>query len=202
MRVGFIFECGPNGADVQVCRNLVARIRPEIEFVPRTLDNKPNLVRECGPMSGVLLQDCVHVVIIWDLYPAWRERGIRPCRYQDRQDIFQSLTDAGADQNRISLVCIREELEGWLLADKRALQTVIAGMKHPHQVGRIKNYGSPDSIQKPKTKLIQLFQRELGRGRRYIDYQHAKMIVEAIPDLQRIRRSVSFQRLSDIVVGL
>ena len=55
MRVGFIFECGPNGADVQVCRNLVARLRPEIEFVPRTLDNKPNLVRECGPVAGVLL---------------------------------------------------------------------------------------------------------------------------------------------------
>ncbi len=55
MRVGFIFECGPKGADVQVCQNLVARLKPEIEFVSRTLDNKPNLVNECDPVTDVLL---------------------------------------------------------------------------------------------------------------------------------------------------
>jgi len=199
VRVGFIFECGPKGADVQVCQNLVHRLRPEIEFVSRTLDVKVNLIRECGPVARVLLQDCEQVIIIWDLFPPWCKTA--PCLHQDRVDIFQSLQDAAVDQSRVSLVCVHEELEAWLLADKRALQTVIARFKRPHQVGRIKNYGSPDSIQKPKTKLNQLFQHELGRGRRYNDLQHAKMIVEAIPDLRRIRRSLSFQRFRDFIVG-
>jgi hypothetical protein len=199
VRVGFIFECGPKEADVQVCETLVCRLRPEIEFVSRTLDNKPNLVWECGPVARVLLQDCEQVIIIWDLFPPWRETA--PCLHQDRVDIFQSLQNEVVDKSKVSLVCVHEELEAWLLADKRALQTVIARFKHPHKVGRIKNYSSPDSIQKPKTKLNQLFQYELGRGRRYNDFQHAKMIVEAIPDFQRIRRSGSFLRFRDVIIG-
>lgn len=75
-------------------------------------------------------------------------------------------------------------------------------MKHPHALGTIKNYRNPDTIQKPKTKLTQLFQRELGRRRKYVDSRDAKRIVAAIPDLNKIRRSISFQRFHDILTGL
>jgi hypothetical protein len=200
VRIGFIYECGPRGADVDVCQNLAVRLKAGIECVARTLDNKQNLVRECGPVASLLLQECEHVLIIWDLFPPWRETA--PCLHQDRMDIFESLDNAGVDQAKVSLVCIREELEAWLLADKRALQTVLAGMKHPHPLGTIKNYRNPDTIQKPKTRLTQLFQRELGRRRKYVDSRDAKRIVEAIPDFQKIRRSVSFQRFHDILTGL
>jgi len=152
------------------------------------------------PVAMVLLQECEHVIIIWDLFPPWRDAV--PCLHQDRVDIFTSLDNAGVDRTKVSLVCIREELEAWLLADKRALQTVLAGMKHPHPLGTIKNYRNPDTIQKPKTKLTQLFQRELGRRRKYVDSRDAKRIVSAIPDFSKIRRSVSFQRFHDILTGL
>ncbi len=200
MKIGFIYECGPQGADVDVCRNLAVRMKSEIECVARTLDNKANLVRECGPVAKVLLQECEHVFIIWDLFPPWREAV--PCLHQDRVDIFESLGSAGVDLEKVSLVCIREELEAWLLADKRALQTVLARMKHPHPLGTIKNYRDPDSIPQPKTKLTQLFQRELGTRRKYVDSRDAKRIVEAIPDFQKIRRSSSFRRFHDILTGL
>jgi len=200
VKIGFIYECGPDGADVQVCHYLASQMKSGIECVARTLNNKPNLVRECGPVAKVLLQECEHVFIIWDLFPPWREAA--PCLHQDRVDIFESLDNAEVDQERVSLVCIREELEAWLLADKRALQTVLARMKHPHPLGTLKNYSNPDMVPQPKTKLIQLFQRELGKRRKYVDVRDAKRIVEAIPDFQKIRRSSSFRRFHDILTGL
>ena len=200
MKIGFIYECGPKGADVDVCQNLAARLKPEIKCIARTLDNKQNLVRECGPVASLLLQNCEHVVIIWDLFPPWREAA--PCLHQDRGDIFESLDNAGVDQAKVSLVCIREELEAWLLADKRALQKVLGRMKHPHPLGTLKNYSNPDMVPQPKTKLIQLFQRELGKRRKYVDSRDAKRIVSAIPDFNKIRRSASFQRFHDIITGL
>ncbi len=200
MKIGFIFECGPKGADIDVCQNLAARVKPDIECIPMTLDNKSNLVRECGLVASVLLQDCEHVLIIWDLFPPWRETA--PCLHQDRVDIFDSLDDAGVDRTKVFLVCIREELEAWLLADKRALQVVLGKMKRPHPLGQIKKYKKPDSIPQPKTKLMQLFQRELGKTRKYVDFRDAKKIVKAIPDFTQIRRSTSFQRFYDIIVAL
>jgi hypothetical protein len=43
MKIGFIFECGPEGPDVQVCHYLVQMLDPAIEFVPSTLDNNNKL---------------------------------------------------------------------------------------------------------------------------------------------------------------
>ena len=89
MKIGFIFECGPEGPDVQVCRHLVHSLDPAIKFISSTLNDKRNLVENCGAVAKVLLDECEKVIIVWDLYPAWRERGVRPCRYEDRQRNFR-----------------------------------------------------------------------------------------------------------------
>lgn len=202
MKVGFIFECGRDGPDVQVCRHLVARLDPEIEFVPSTLDNKPNLIEDCGKVAKVLLEDCEKVIIVWDLYPAWREKGIRPCRYEDRQAIFQSLRSENVDLDNVFLVCIQEELEAWLLADHRAVTAMLQSLKHPHPVGRIPRFSNPDRIRNPKTRLTRIFNQELGPRQRYVDYRHAILIVREIVDFSRIRRSDSFKRFAHKVAGL
>ena len=36
-RVGFIFECGRDGADYKVCRHLLGRLNPKIEVVPSVM---------------------------------------------------------------------------------------------------------------------------------------------------------------------
>lgn len=196
MKVGFIFECGREGPDVKVCRHLFGQLKPGVEFIPRTLDNKPNLIEHCGAVARELLKQCVKVSIIWDLFPPWRERGIKPCRREDRTAILQSLRSEGVDLNKIVLVCIQEELEAWLLADHRAVSAMIAPLKHPHPIGRISKFPNPDGIRNPKARLTKIFNQELGPKRRYVDYQHAIRIAEQIQDFQRLRRSDSFRRFA------
>jgi hypothetical protein len=202
MKIGFIFECGPEGSDVQVCRHLVHKFDPTIEFVSSTLDNKKNLVEDCGAVAKALLDECGKVIVVWDLYPAWREKGMKPCRHEDRQAIFQSLQAENVDLDKVFLVCIQEELEAWLLSDYRAVTAMLQPLKHPHPVNRIKRFSNPDSIKNPKKRLTKIFTRELGPRRRYVDYQHALLIAREIADFTKIRRSDSFQRFAFKVAGV
>ena len=132
--------------------------------------------------------------MILEFYPAWREKGLKPCRFQDRQDIFASLRAQNINLNRVILICIREELEAWLMADIRAVTAIIAKLKHPHNVGKIPQSRKPDNILKPKIKLIKIFNQELGY--RYVDTRHALLIARAIPDCSKIKRSESFRRFA------
>lgn len=85
MKVGFVFECGPKGADVQVCEYLAMAIRSGIVPVSRTLDNKANLLRDAGRVAAALLADgCERVLIVWDLRPAWPDKKAKPCRHDER----------------------------------------------------------------------------------------------------------------------
>ncbi|MFO7556885.1 MAG: DUF4276 family protein [Desulfobacterales bacterium] len=202
MKVGFIFECGPEGPDVQVCRHLVHKLDPTIEFVSSTLDNKKKLVEDCGAVAKVLLDECEKIIVVWDLYPAWRERGVRPCRHEDRLAIFQSLQAEHVDLDKVFLVCIQEELEAWLLADDRAIAAMLQPLKHPHPVSRITKFSNPDSIRNPKQRLTRIFTQELGSRRLYVDYRHALLIAREIADFTKIRRSDSFKRFALKTVGL
>ncbi len=202
MKIGFIFECGPEGPDVRVCRHLVHKLDPTIEFVSSTLDNKKNLVEDCGAVAKILLNECKKIIIIWDLYPAWRPKGVKPCRYGDRQSIFQSLQAENVNLNKVFLVCIKEMLEAWLLADYRAVTAMLRPLKHPHPVGRISRFSNPDSIRNPKQRLTRIFTQELGPRRRYVDYRHALLIAREISDFTKIRRSNSFKRFALKTAGL
>ena len=119
-----------------------------------------------------------------------------------RKAIFQSLEAERINLDRVFLVCIQEELEAWLLADHRAVTAMLRPLKYPHLVGRISKFRNPDNIANPKKRLTQLFTRELGAGRRYVDYQHAIKIAMEIRDFQRMRRSPSFQRFALKVCGV
>jgi len=175
---------------------------PAIEFVPSTLDNKKKLVEDCGTVARVLLDECEKVIIVWDLYPAWRERGMRPCRHEDRQAIFRSLQSENVDLSKVFPVCIQEELEAWLLADNRAVTAMLKPLKRPHPVGRIPKYSNPDRIRNPKTTLTRIFNHELGDNRRYVDYQHAILIARQISNFSKIRHSDSFKRFAFKTAGL
>lgn len=75
MKIGMIFECGPDGTDRKVCENLARRLQSDIEIVSVTLDNKPKLLAECGLTATTLIRaGCEKIVIVWDLYQSGRPR--------------------------------------------------------------------------------------------------------------------------------
>ena len=69
-KVGFVFECGPDGPDYQVCKHFLNRLNPQVEMDPVFMDNAGKLRAECGPPTAALLETCERVVIVWDLTPA------------------------------------------------------------------------------------------------------------------------------------
>jgi len=200
-KVGFIFECGRDGPDFKVIQHFLGRLNPKIRMEARFLDNKRRLLEDCGAVAARLIRDdkCSRVVVTWDLVPAW---GGTACRHDDRELASASLAAAGVPPDRTLLLCVERELECWLMADSRALKSVLAKFKHPHEVGDFVERKMPDrQIGRPKTELIGLFVRELGRGRKYVDRDHALVLAQAVPDWTRLRRSVSFCRFATKVAG-
>jgi hypothetical protein len=190
MKLGFILECGPQGADLKVCKNLVDRIMPKSQATFKTLDVKPKLVSGCGAVAKQLIDDgCERVYIIWDLYPAWRVKGMKPCRKEDRDNIFDSLNKAQVPLERVHLICIEQELESWLIADGRALSEFLS---RPTILVKIKDSKEPDKVQNPKKYLTKHFCQN-GKGI-YTDYLHAEKLVGLIPDFQKLKKSETFKR--------
>jgi len=195
MKVGFIVECGPEGAETKVIPHLAGRIAPALELEkPVTMDSKKKLRRECGSYAKKLLeQGCLRVLILWDLLPDWGEFEGKGCRHDDKEQILQSLKNAGikANDKRIRLICIEKMMEAWLIADDRATSEFLSTKAHPVKNGRCKN---PEWVDDPKAALNTLFEQSRSKYRRYVDRDHAIRIARLMPDLTRMLQSASFCR--------
>lgn len=191
MKVGFIFECGPQGADKHVCEYLAQQISPGIMPVSRTLDNKPNLLKDAGKVAAALLADgCERVLIVWDLRPAWPNKNNKPCRKTECDSILEAIDNAGIAGHPVFLVCIEQELESWLLADEGKISCYLSTNAHPYTANRVRK---PDIVSKPKAVMMNHFKR--ARGWRYEDRIHAIKVLKASDiNLRRLRRSSSFAR--------
>lgn len=190
MKVGMIFECGPIGADAKVIPCLARLINPGIDIVIRTLNNKPNLLENCGEQVDELLKEgCERVVIVWDLYPAWRVRGGKPCRKEDREAIAESLKKAKVTSPDVFLVCIEEELEAWLLMDREAIKQTLDIKLH-----KVKDYKTPEQVSNPKKELDKIFQA--AKKGRYIDYVHAERIARKMTNVKCLKKCPTFVRFA------
>lgn len=190
--IGLIYECGPQGADKQVCEYLIEQIKPGVKVSSRTLDNKENLLRDAGKVAAQLLQDgCSCVLIVWDLRPAWPDMKNKPCRHAERQTLMTTLAEAGVSSDApVYLICIEQELESWLLANERSIAALLSTDAHPYRMSRVR---SPDTVPMPKAVLFKHFKN--ARGWRYDDKVDAIRVLRAADiDLGRLRRSISFAR--------
>ncbi len=189
MKIGFIFECGPEGADKQVCEYLACEIRPDITPLSRTLDNKPRLLQDCGLVAAKLLEDgCERVLIVWDLRPAWP--GKKACRKVERDAVLASLAKAGIADKPVFLVCIEQELESWLLADEQKISAYLSTAAHAYEAPQVKK---PDREPNPKSVMMNHFKD--ARGLRYEDRTHAiKILRSGNTNLKKLRRSSTFSR--------
>jgi len=198
-KVGFIFECGPQGADKQVCEYLAAKVVPGIILVSRTLDDKKSLLNDAGKVAAELLADgCERVLIVWDLRPAWPDKKHKPCRRGERLAILDAVAKAGVADKPVFLVCVEQELESWLLADEAKIAAYLSTAAHPYnKVSRVKN---PDRVPNPKAVMMNHF--KTARGWRYEDRTHAiKVMMATDIDLRKLRRSPSFCRFEEKLVN-
>ena len=190
MKVGFIVECGPKGAEVNVIPYLARLVDQSFEVDnPVSLDDKDKLRRDCGPWVKKLLdRGCERVLIVWDLMPDWGEYEGRGCRHDDKEQIARSLARAGLDpaDPRIKVVCIEQMLESWVLADNQAVSGFLSTPEHHLPVPKCKD---PDSIRSPEAVLNRSFRT--SRFRKYRDLDHAFGIIKKA-QLNRLRRSDSF----------
>jgi hypothetical protein len=192
MSIGFIFECGPQGADKLVCEHLAAHLRPGVKVSSRTLNNKKDLLQDAGKVAAQLLKDgCQCVLIVWDLRPAWPDKNDKPCRADERQQILKTLVDAGVPMGApVYPVCIEQELESWLLACHRAISAHLSTAAHPYPVKRVR---APDEVTQPKSAMLRHFKQ--AKGWIYDDKVDAVRVLKAADiDLGCLRRSVSFAR--------
>ena len=190
MKLGLILECQNKGADQNVCEHLARMLVADIEIVTRAMDNKPNLIKDCGVVAAQLLKDgCDKVLIIWDLHPATHGSSNKPCVVEDCDQILKKLAEANVAGN-VHLVCIEKMLEAWLLADGRALTNFFTTPTHVPE--RIKDEKTPDTIDDPKRKMMKHFRK--NRRGEYNGSVHAEKIVRNIADFSRLRRSATFRR--------
>ncbi len=191
MTIGFIFECGPQGADKQVCEYLATLLKPGTRFISRTLDNKLKLLEGAAAVAKKLLeQGCERVLIVWDLRPAWPDKKDKPCRAKERKILLDGLNKEGLRNAAVYLVCIEQELESWLLASDHAISAFLSTPAHPYQAKKVKR---PDQEANPKAVMNNHF--TAARGTRYEDRVHAVKVLKAAGlDWKRLRRSASFAR--------
>lgn len=199
MKVGFILECGPDGADAKVCRHLIDMInqlhQTDIAInEPVTLGDKPSLIKDCGTAAKKLLDvdKCDRVVIVFDVdsKKSWNKGR---CLATDRKDIFAALDLEGIDKTKVFLVGIIRELESWLIADGRALEAFLQ-LVTKRNPGRIASPRNTEHQADPKAWLNRLFREHWGQRRKYIDREHAEMIVKKLPDFREIKKCPTFKR--------
>lgn len=194
MKIGMIFECGPNGADKKIYEYLAKLLRPDVEVSHLFLDNKPKLIGQCGEAAKALLEleGRERVLILWDLCPPWKEKRAKACRRNDCNLIRESLTNAGLTSQQlqcIHLVCIEKELETFLLADKQAICTYLSGLIN--RDCRVPNIKHPERELNPKDVLYRIFQT--NGCRKYEDLKDAEKMIKLVK-IEKLRVCSSFVR--------
>jgi hypothetical protein len=198
MKIGMITEGGPQSSDLKVCEKFARQLNPnivDIRSIP--LGNKRDLIDNCGTTASLLIeQGCDVVLIIWDLYPPWGEKGQKPCRKKDSEEIQSSLqnADVKVPPHNVYLICIEAELEEWLLYDRSALSSVLSTPTHPVNIRNIPKGGI-----NPKGVLRKLF-KEKGK-KTYNEVYSAEKIANEISNLNKLKRCPSFARFAFKITG-
>jgi hypothetical protein len=182
------------GADKKVYEYLAKQLRPDIEICSVTLDSKPKLTEQCGSEAKALLElaGCERVLILWDLYPPWKEKKKKPCRHNDCNLIRESLAKAGLTSQQLQcvhLVCIEKELETFLLTDEQAIRTYLGGLIN--RDCKVPNIKHPEREPNPKDVLYRIFQT--NGCRKYEDLKHAEKMIKLVR-IEKLRVCLSFVR--------
>jgi len=199
-KIGFVLECGEDGADHQVLRFVLPLLREGVTPVFNCAVNKGALFRECAKrVEGLLtIERCDHVFVVWDLIPPEvRDADGKKSCVAEAEALRARLRPQ--DRRRTSLVCISQELEAWLLTDGTAIEEYLS--RPGHKAPRIADEKHPERVANPKTALNKMFQAARGRYFEYSDTDHAIELVKRAK-LSKYDSAQSFARLRAKLAGV
>ncbi len=199
-KVGFVLECGEDGADHQVLRFVLPLLRGNVTPVFNFAVNKGVLFRECAKrVEGLLVNDrCDRVFVVWDLIPPEvRDAQGRKSCVAETEDLRSRLRSQ--DRQHTTLLCISQELEAWLLTDGTSIEDYLSRPSHPSP--RIADEKRPERVPNPKKTLNGHFHAARGPTFDYSDTDHAIELVKRA-SLKKYDRAQSFARLRAKLAGL
>jgi len=190
MKIGFVLECQPKGPDAAIYPYLANFFCPELEIEkPETLGNKSYVMSDGPDVAEILLESgCDHVFIIWDRMPKWGGTG----RCEDHIAIIEArLAELEIDQDKITLCCITEMLESWLIADSRGINNWLA-TKTNRNLRSFDDHATEAEQTAPKERIKRYLGEHFNKWK-YNDYNDNFAIVKQFPDFDRVaRRNASF----------
>ncbi|MDZ4286548.1 MAG: hypothetical protein U0984_01240 [Prosthecobacter sp.] len=201
MKIGLIVECVQEGPETKVLPALGALFRDDLSFEIESLGNKPNVLNRCGRSAKALLDlsKCDRVLVVWDARPPWKEENVEMDPEKEKQKALSSLESSGlANDPRIRLICIVEELEAWLLADGRGITARVNQLRRarPKLKVSITDSKRVETIEWPKSVMQNLFRKYEVRD--YNDWLDAGPIANAIPEAKRLlKHSKVFPQYQD-----
>lgn len=195
MKIGFILESGPDGAEQKILDRLIPKINSALDVRRPFAHNngKHEMIASCGKDAQLLLTECDRVVIICDLGSERHKCGWQEGLQRDIAAIRASLQTYQVDTAKVRLLVIQEEIETWLVADHRAVAAFLC--EHNPRKCTLKKAKGPQGILNPKTCLHKMFQ---GWRKRYIDLEHADGIAKYL-EPQNIRHICSFVRFERLI---
>lgn len=185
MKVGFVFECQPQGPDEQVYTYVARQLCSKFEILPENISSmgdKKTLIQECAMDVKIMLDSgCNYVFIIWDRMPKWGGTG--RCE-EHKADLSKNLKTEVVDQSKVIMCCINEMLESWLISDGRGVTNYFR--KFSHQSPVFDDHKSPSEQTAPKERIKKF-------NGRYNDAVDNIGIVKELPDFNRAaKRNDSF----------
>ncbi len=122
-KIGIITEAPKDSGDQKVFAWLAEKYCQGMEVVFVGNRNKSELLNDSPAQCESLLEidTCDKVLIIYDLKPRWDKK-----QKQENENFEEKLTtklrEQGIDLEKVSVVCIKQMLETWLIADENAVR--------------------------------------------------------------------------------
>ena len=195
MRIGFVVEgSNEDAGDVHAIRALCLRIAEEqgISREPVVVagGSKPDVLREANThVAALRASGCQRVVIVWDNCPPWKG-DLNADQASCEAIAWEAISQAGHQPQNIFTVCVRRELEAWLLTDGSAVSSTL-GRIGGGSMPSVSGSNQPDTIDKPKDRLQNWFYLRCGRPPTGPEY--GAMFRQA--RIAKLRRSASFRAL-------
>lgn len=151
-KVGIIIEAPKDSGDQKIFAWLIEQYCKNINAVFIGNRNKSDLFNDSPDQCENLfsIDNCDEVLIIYDLKPRFDTRSSQAIA-NFHANLTTKLVSKGLNMQRISIICIKQMLETWLIADENAVRNYKI-KKHKLTAAQPNFNGGKKQLNNPKPK--------------------------------------------------